>query len=97
MAKTKKEKQSDDCVTYILNIRKAVCNGFADDEFSGWRYTIMTDTIESGKLVGGKVVLIILLKNSNYKDQEKHQNVKPVIGSNIPIKGICSNLIILKL
>ncbi len=56
---SKPEKNIDDCVTYILNeVKKSVCNGFADDEiYSMAVHYYDEDNIEVGKPMNAHVVV----------------------------------------
>ncbi len=55
----KKNKNIDDCITYILNeVQKSGCNGFSDDEiFSMAIHYYDEDNLEIGKPLNGKVVV----------------------------------------
>jgi hypothetical protein len=54
-----KNKNIDDCITYILNtVQKSGCNGFADDEIFGMAMHYYDEkTIDIGKKISTKVVV----------------------------------------
>lgn len=70
-----KEKNIDDCITYILNtVQKSGCNGFTDDEIFGMAvHYYDEESIDIGKEIQARVMINHTVELTEEEKKEAHQ------------------------
>ena len=70
-----KEKNIDDCITYILNtVQKSGCNGFTDDEIFGMAvHYYDEESIDIGKEIQARVMINRTVELTEEEKKQAHQ------------------------